>query len=136
MVDPLAVDPQGSTTYLQCQPTTNNLYCGRWQRMPCSPGTTFNVNMQLCTWDSGAQPGQFPTAQPPYATASTPGANGGQCTCSSVFGVLLFPWTIVNEIAAADGSLFVKQCLFDFRYYELILLTNKLLSLLMVKCER
>ncbi|KHN80103.1 hypothetical protein Tcan_12308 [Toxocara canis] len=83
MVDPLAVDPQGSTTYLQCQPTTNNLYCGRWQRMPCSPGTTFNVNMQLCTWDSGAQPGQFPTAQPPYATASTPGANGGQCTCSS-----------------------------------------------------
>lgn len=47
MVDPLAVDPQSKTHYLQCQPAPNNLFCGRWQRMPCAPGTIFDVNSQV-----------------------------------------------------------------------------------------
>jgi hypothetical protein len=52
MVDPLATDPESPTHFLQCQPAPNNLFCGRWQRMPCAPATKFDVNSQVCVWDS------------------------------------------------------------------------------------
>uniref|UniRef100_A0A0M3ICJ9 Chitin-binding type-2 domain-containing protein n=1 Tax=Ascaris lumbricoides TaxID=6252 RepID=A0A0M3ICJ9_ASCLU len=81
MVDPLAVDPQGVTTYLQCQPTTNDVYCGRWQRMPCSPGTTFDVAVQLCVWHPGVQAGQVSLQTP--STVSLPAGIAGQCACTS-----------------------------------------------------
>ncbi|VDD90669.1 unnamed protein product [Enterobius vermicularis] len=67
MVDPLATDPQSRTHYLQCQPAPNNLFCGRWQRMPCAPSTVFDVNAQVCVWDpskySTALPGTVPVGE-------------------------------------------------------------------------
>uniref|UniRef100_A0A0K0FKU9 Chitin-binding type-2 domain-containing protein n=1 Tax=Strongyloides venezuelensis TaxID=75913 RepID=A0A0K0FKU9_STRVS len=66
MVDPLAVDPESKTHFLQCQPAPKNLFCGRWQRMPCAPGTVFSVNDQVCVWDSSntIEPGSIPTPDP------------------------------------------------------------------------
>uniref|UniRef100_A0A0N5C0X6 Chitin-binding type-2 domain-containing protein n=1 Tax=Strongyloides papillosus TaxID=174720 RepID=A0A0N5C0X6_STREA len=55
MTDPLAVDPESRTHFLQCQPAPKNLYCGRWQRMPCAPATVFDVNIQVCVWDTSIQ---------------------------------------------------------------------------------
>ncbi|VDN53543.1 unnamed protein product [Dracunculus medinensis] len=52
MTDPLALDPESRTHFLQCQPAPNSLFCGRWQRMPCAPGTVFDVNVQICIWGS------------------------------------------------------------------------------------
>lgn len=52
MVDPLAADPESRSHFLQCQPAPNNLFCGRWQRMPCAPTTVFNVESQVCVLDT------------------------------------------------------------------------------------
>ncbi|CEF59257.1 Chitin binding domain-containing protein [Strongyloides ratti] len=54
MTDPLAVDPESKTHFLQCQPAPKNLYCGRWQRMPCPKSTVFDVNIQVCVWDTSS----------------------------------------------------------------------------------
>uniref|UniRef100_A0A158R5K8 Chitin-binding type-2 domain-containing protein n=1 Tax=Syphacia muris TaxID=451379 RepID=A0A158R5K8_9BILA len=94
MVDPLAVDQQSRSHYLQCQPAPNNLFCGRWQRMPCAPATVFDVNAQVCVWDSASQsmPGSIPTAtqvpmqyQPSVTTAipiSVSTAQPSTCACT------------------------------------------------------
>ncbi|VDO65852.1 unnamed protein product [Haemonchus placei] len=76
MVDPLATDPQSRSHYLQCQPAPNNLFCGRWQRMPCAPSTTFDVQAQICVWSSQGAPGALPA---PYVPAASSQA---QCSCS------------------------------------------------------
>uniref|UniRef100_W6NFV4 C. briggsae CBR-PQN-74 protein n=1 Tax=Haemonchus contortus TaxID=6289 RepID=W6NFV4_HAECO len=76
MVDPLATDPQSKSHYLQCQPAPNNLFCGRWQRMPCAPSTTFDVQAQICVWSSQGAPGALPA---PYVPAASSQA---QCSCS------------------------------------------------------
>lgn len=52
MLDPLAADPESRCHFLQCQPAPNNLFCGRWQRMPCAPATVFDLGAQVCVWDS------------------------------------------------------------------------------------
>ncbi|KIH65866.1 hypothetical protein ANCDUO_03807 [Ancylostoma duodenale] len=77
MVDPLAVDPQSRTHYLQCQPAPNNLFCGRWQRMPCAPGTVFDVQAQVCVWDTSASPASLP----PATAAPMPQAPQAPCSC-------------------------------------------------------
>jgi hypothetical protein len=51
MLDPLAANPTTRNGFLQCQPAAFSLYCGRWQCMPCSPQTIFDVNLQVCVWD-------------------------------------------------------------------------------------
>ncbi|CAD6192699.1 unnamed protein product [Caenorhabditis auriculariae] len=79
MVDPLAVDPQSKTHYLQCQPAPNNLFCGRWQRMPCAPATVFDVNAQVCVWDTTGTPGSLPTPAPYVATQAP---QNTQCGCT------------------------------------------------------
>ncbi|XGW30322.1 hypothetical protein V3C99_009363 [Haemonchus contortus] len=76
MVDPLATDPQSKSHYLQCQPAPNNLFCGRWQRMPCAPSTTFDVQAQICVWSSQGAPGALPA---PYVPAASSQAG---CSCS------------------------------------------------------
>ncbi|KHJ83468.1 hypothetical protein OESDEN_16834 [Oesophagostomum dentatum] len=93
MIDPLAVDPESRYHYLQCQPAPNNLFCGRWQRMPCAPGTVFDVQAQVCVWDTQATPGGVPMGttgapmqpmqpmQPQYTQAPQ------QPSCSCVGGV-------------------------------------------------
>ncbi|EYC13549.1 hypothetical protein Y032_0043g780 [Ancylostoma ceylanicum] len=77
MVDPLAVDPQSRTHYLQCQPAPNNLFCGRWQRMSCAPGTVFDVQAQVCVWDTSASPASLP----PATAAPMPQAPQAPCSC-------------------------------------------------------
>uniref|UniRef100_A0A7E4ZXT4 Chitin-binding type-2 domain-containing protein n=1 Tax=Panagrellus redivivus TaxID=6233 RepID=A0A7E4ZXT4_PANRE len=82
MVDPLATDPESTTHFLQCQPAPNNLFCGRWQRMPCAPATKFDVSAQVCVWDSTSnQPGNLPTPAPYVSTQpqydSSCGCTGG-----------------------------------------------------------
>lgn len=79
MIDPLATDPQSRTHYLQCQPAPNNLFCGRWQRMPCAPGTVFDVQSQVCVWDTNSQPGTLPTPAP-YVSTQAP--QNAQCGCT------------------------------------------------------
>uniref|UniRef100_A0A914YKP9 Chitin-binding type-2 domain-containing protein n=1 Tax=Panagrolaimus superbus TaxID=310955 RepID=A0A914YKP9_9BILA len=81
MVDPLATDPESKTHFLQCQPAPNNLFCGRWQRMPCAPATVFDANAQVCVWDSSnnAQPGNLPTPAP---YVSTQPQRDSQCACT------------------------------------------------------
>ncbi|ETN74528.1 hypothetical protein NECAME_04014 [Necator americanus] len=81
MIDPLAVDPQSRTHYLQCQPAPNNLFCGRWQRMPCAPGTMFDVQAQVCVWDTQAAPAVLPQA------TAAPMPQAPQAPCSCVGGV-------------------------------------------------
>uniref|UniRef100_A0A0N5A726 Na_H_Exchanger domain-containing protein n=1 Tax=Parastrongyloides trichosuri TaxID=131310 RepID=A0A0N5A726_PARTI len=68
MTDPLAVDPESRTHFLQCQPAPKNLYCGRWQRMPCAPATVFDVTVQVCVWETaisgtGTEVGEIPLPQ-------------------------------------------------------------------------
>uniref|UniRef100_A0A1I7WMH3 Chitin-binding type-2 domain-containing protein n=1 Tax=Heterorhabditis bacteriophora TaxID=37862 RepID=A0A1I7WMH3_HETBA len=79
MVDPLAVDPQSRTHYLQCQPAPNNLFCGRWQRMPCAPATAFDVQTQVCVWNTQGIPGTLPTPAP-YVSTQAP--FNSQCGCT------------------------------------------------------
>ncbi|PAV65600.1 hypothetical protein WR25_12298 isoform A [Diploscapter pachys] len=79
MIDPLATDPQSCTHYLQCQPAPNNLFCGRWQRMPCAPATVFDVSSQVCVWDTNGQPGSLPTPAP-YVSTQAP--QNSQCSCT------------------------------------------------------
>uniref|UniRef100_A0AC34Q1Q8 Chitin-binding type-2 domain-containing protein n=1 Tax=Panagrolaimus sp. JU765 TaxID=591449 RepID=A0AC34Q1Q8_9BILA len=80
MVDPLATDPESRTHFLQCQPAPNNLFCGRWQRMPCAPATVFDANAQVCVWDSqNGQPGNLPTPAPYVATQPQ---RDSQCSCT------------------------------------------------------
>uniref|UniRef100_A0A0K0E1W6 Chitin-binding type-2 domain-containing protein n=1 Tax=Strongyloides stercoralis TaxID=6248 RepID=A0A0K0E1W6_STRER len=79
MTDPLAADPESKKHFLQCQPAPKNLYCGRWQRMPCAPATVFDVNVQVCVWDTSSEgitdsivgeiplPQQTTTLYPPYS---------------------------------------------------------------------
>ncbi|KAI6180987.1 hypothetical protein M3Y98_00780700 [Aphelenchoides besseyi] len=64
MLDPLACDPESRCHFLQCQPASNNLYCGRWQRMPCAPATVFDAAAQICVWDTSATPGPLPLPTP------------------------------------------------------------------------
>uniref|UniRef100_A0AAF5CVZ5 Chitin-binding type-2 domain-containing protein n=1 Tax=Strongyloides stercoralis TaxID=6248 RepID=A0AAF5CVZ5_STRER len=90
MVDPLAVDPESKTHFLQCQPAPKNLFCGRWQRMPCAPGTVFSVNDQVCVWDSSniIEPGPIPTPNPniqqpgPLPTTVSSPILRDQCNCN------------------------------------------------------
>uniref|UniRef100_A0A0K0DLB9 Chitin-binding type-2 domain-containing protein n=1 Tax=Angiostrongylus cantonensis TaxID=6313 RepID=A0A0K0DLB9_ANGCA len=87
MVDPLAADPQSRSHYLQCQPAPKNLFCGRWQRMPCAPSTVFDVQAQVCVWDTqtslpGAVPQAGPHVPPPLQAPHPP-----QCSCLG--GVLI-----------------------------------------------
>ncbi|KAK6039048.1 hypothetical protein COOONC_23445, partial [Cooperia oncophora] len=81
MVDPLANDPQSRSHYLQCQPAQNNLFCGRWQRMPCAPATVFDAPSQLCVWDTQGSPATLPTmpTSAPYVPTQAPQA---QCSCT------------------------------------------------------
>ncbi|CAI4225405.1 unnamed protein product [Auanema sp. JU1783] len=79
MVDPLAVDPQSRSHYLQCQPAPNNLFCGRWQRMPCAPATVFDVQAQVCVWDTQGTPGTLPTPAP-YVSTQAPQNSACGCT--------------------------------------------------------
>ena len=80
MIDPLATDPESRTHFLQCQPAPNNLFCGRWQRMPCAPATVFDSSAQVCVWDSqGGQPGNLPTPAPYVATQPQ---RDSQCGCT------------------------------------------------------
>ncbi|CAI5448253.1 unnamed protein product [Caenorhabditis angaria] len=79
MVDPLATDPQSKTHFLQCQPAPNNLFCGRWQRMPCAPATVFDVNAQVCVWDTTSAPATLPTPAP-YVSTQAP--QNSQCGCT------------------------------------------------------
>uniref|UniRef100_A0A915PIP9 Chitin-binding type-2 domain-containing protein n=1 Tax=Setaria digitata TaxID=48799 RepID=A0A915PIP9_9BILA len=62
MIDPLVIDPESSSHFLQCQPAPNNLYCGRWQRMPCEPGLIFSALFQVCVWNPSLQPEKVLTA--------------------------------------------------------------------------
>ncbi|KAL6741234.1 hypothetical protein Aduo_014509 [Ancylostoma duodenale] len=78
MIDPLAADPQSRSHYLQCQPAPNSLFCGRWQRMPCAPGTVFDVQAQVCVWDRHASPGPLP----PTTAAPLPQTPQGPCSCA------------------------------------------------------
>ncbi|KAI6206810.1 hypothetical protein M3Y94_00956300 [Aphelenchoides besseyi] len=72
MLDPLACDPESRCHFLQCQPASNNLYCGRWQRMPCAPATVFDAAAQICVWDTSATPGPLPLPTPaPLPPTST-----------------------------------------------------------------
>jgi len=64
MLDPLAANPTTRNGFLQCQPAAFNLYCGRWQCMPCSVQTIFDVNLQVCVWDPNAVPGPLPPRTP------------------------------------------------------------------------
>ncbi|CAD5219036.1 unnamed protein product [Bursaphelenchus okinawaensis] len=73
MLDPLAKDPESNCNFLQCQPAPNNLFCGRWQRMPCAPATAFDVNAQVCVWDALSMPGPLPP--PGTTTTSVPQFN-------------------------------------------------------------
>uniref|UniRef100_A0AC35UFR5 Chitin-binding type-2 domain-containing protein n=1 Tax=Rhabditophanes sp. KR3021 TaxID=114890 RepID=A0AC35UFR5_9BILA len=87
MVDALAVDPQSKTHYLQCQPAPKNLYCGRWQRMPCAVGTIFSAEQQVCIFDTNnAQPGNIPTPNPvltqPGPLPTQPQVQRNDCNCS------------------------------------------------------
>ncbi|VDM52770.1 unnamed protein product [Angiostrongylus costaricensis] len=85
MVDPLAADPQSRTHYLQCQPAPKNLFCGRWQRMPCAPSTVFDVQAQVCVWDTQTSlPGAVPPAGPHVPPPALPPP---QCSCLG--GVLI-----------------------------------------------
>ncbi|EFO18671.1 hypothetical protein LOAG_09825 [Loa loa] len=61
MIEPLVVDPENPSHFLQCQPAPNSLYCGRWQRMPCEPGLIFNAILQVCVWNPRVQPEKIPT---------------------------------------------------------------------------
>ncbi|CAJ0930930.1 unnamed protein product, partial [Mesorhabditis belari] len=79
MVDPLARDPESRTHFLQCQPAPNNLYCGRWQRMPCAPATVFDEQAQVCVWDTSAQPASLPTPAPYVPTQAQ---QNTQCGCT------------------------------------------------------
>lgn len=51
MLSPLAADPGNPKCFLQCHPAPGNVYCGRWVRMPCAPGTIFDVTVQVCVHD-------------------------------------------------------------------------------------
>ncbi|CAD5226662.1 unnamed protein product [Bursaphelenchus xylophilus] len=90
MLDPLAEDPETKCNYLQCQPAPNNLFCGRWQKMPCAPATAFDVTAQVCVWNAMSIPGPLP----PPGTTTTPAPQfspikisiplpnmNSQCTC-------------------------------------------------------
>ncbi|CAJ0569990.1 unnamed protein product, partial [Mesorhabditis spiculigera] len=79
MVDPLAKDPESCTHFLQCQPAPNNLYCGRWQRMPCAPATIFDEQAQVCVWDTSSQPASLPTPAPYVPTQAQ---QNSQCGCT------------------------------------------------------
>ncbi|KAI6229087.1 hypothetical protein M3Y99_01149000 [Aphelenchoides fujianensis] len=74
MLDPLACDPDSRCHFLQCQPAANNLFCGRWQRMPCAPATIFDPVAQVCVWDNAATPAPLPlpTPAPPSGTPQSP----------------------------------------------------------------
>ncbi|KAI6175471.1 CRE-PQN-74 protein [Aphelenchoides bicaudatus] len=70
MLDPLASDPESRCHFLQCQPAANNLFCGRWQRMPCAPATVFDAAAQVCVWDTLGQPGPLPLPTPAPPTSA------------------------------------------------------------------
>lgn len=56
------------------------LFCGRWQRMPCAPATVFDASAQVCVWDSqNGQPGNLPTPAPYVATQPQ---RDSQCSCT------------------------------------------------------
>ncbi|KAK0398457.1 hypothetical protein QR680_002596 [Steinernema hermaphroditum] len=89
MIDPLATDPESRTHFLQCQPAPNNLFCGRWQRMPCAPATVFDASAQVCVWDSqitASQPGPLPTPAP-YVQPPTVQPSVSQQSCGCTGGV-------------------------------------------------
>ncbi|KAK5972427.1 Chitin-binding type-2 domain-containing protein, partial [Trichostrongylus colubriformis] len=114
MVDPLATDPQSRSHYLQCQPAPNNLFCGRWQRMPCAPSTVFDVQSQICVWDTAAAPGGLPVKSP-YVQTQAPMA---QCSC--VGGVQIgscnqnyqCPGQSVCQVGQSAGSQCMVCCYF------------------------
>uniref|UniRef100_A0A1I7Y3R0 Chitin-binding type-2 domain-containing protein n=1 Tax=Steinernema glaseri TaxID=37863 RepID=A0A1I7Y3R0_9BILA len=84
MIDPLATDPESRSHFLQCQPAPNNLFCGRWQRMPCAPATVFDASAQVCVWDSQtSQPGPLPTPAPFVQPATVqPAVPQQSCGCT------------------------------------------------------
>ncbi|KAL3982402.1 Chitin binding Peritrophin-A domain family protein [Acanthocheilonema viteae] len=73
MIEPLAADPESPSHFLQCQPASNSLYCGRWQRMPCTPDLIFNALLQVCAWNPSTQSEKIPVVtQRPSIIATYP----------------------------------------------------------------
>ncbi|WKY03480.1 hypothetical protein Q1695_004887 [Nippostrongylus brasiliensis] len=115
MVDPLANDPQSQAHYLQCQPAPNNLFCGRWQRMPCPPGTVFDSASQICVWDTQSSPTNLPVNTPYVSTQAPP-----QAQCSCVGGVQIgscnqnyqCPGQSVCQVGQTAGSQCMVCCYF------------------------
>uniref|UniRef100_A0A0R3S3E2 Chitin-binding type-2 domain-containing protein n=1 Tax=Elaeophora elaphi TaxID=1147741 RepID=A0A0R3S3E2_9BILA len=60
MIEPLVADPESPSHFLQCQPASNSLYCGRWQRMPCEPGLIFDASLQVCVRNPSMQSKKIP----------------------------------------------------------------------------